>query len=348
MSFVRPKPRDSQKTLLNLYEQNNNSLKTGIKEKNPDHLRIMTWNVHYWSKIVADNSPEATKEAKEYPNHRAILEEINLIKPDIVCMQEVNYGKTDYIDADLNEELGKIGYILVSFCNTTPSWFVVPYGNAIIVRKDLLWCGPNSNPLSCNNVNQRNNIYKNNSQGKSTKCYIETIYKNIKFICTHLDVHDNTGVVREAQINELDEYIGTSCPTIIFGDFNLISENDYKETLVDSQWYEYLKTRGNNGSAFNLIKSKGWVDSFEVKGTKPPYTTWNSTRVDFIFFKNFDKIPGINLQDLINDSFVFYTTNSDHIPVIVDLDKTIIENISTNSLVQTENCGKVKFYLINY
>ena len=344
--FERPSPAADQKELLNLYEKNNTNLQTAIKVKNSDHIRIMTWNIHYWSKIVANNVPNADKQAVESKNYKAIINEIVLINPDIVCMQEVNYGKTNYIDVDLNEELDKIGYILVSFCNTSPSWFVVPYGNAIIVRKDFLWC--EGSPLSCNTVGQRNNIYKNNSEGKSTKCYIETIYKNIKFICTHLDVYDNIGCVREAQINELDDYIGSTCPAIIFGDFNLISENDYKGNANDEAWYEHLKTRGNNGNAFKLIKRKGWIDSFEIKGNKPPYTTWNSTRIDFIFFKNFDKISNIQLQDLIVDSFVHYTTNSDHIPIIVDLYKKVLSEISSNPLLQTEKCGKVKFYPIIY
>lgn len=230
-NFQRPSPHANKKTLLNLYESNNTLLasQNPLKPKSEQVIRIMTWNVHYWAKIIANNDDGAIEQSKETANYTAILNDINEIKPDIICMQEVNYGKTQYFHVDLNEELNKIGYILVTYCNTVPSWFVVPYGNAIIVRKDLGWC----DNTSCIKVPQRNNVYKINSQGKSTKCYIESIYKNIKIICTHLDVYDNTGKIREKQIEELDEYIGSECPTIIFGDFNLVCEDDYKSNEID-------------------------------------------------------------------------------------------------------------------
>lgn len=347
-NFQRPTPEANQKNLLTLYESNNNLLSTQnpIKPKSDDIIRMMTWNVHYWSKIEANND-DSTKPSKESANYRAILNDINEIKPDIVCMQEVNYGKTNYIDADLNEELNKIGYILVSYCNTVPSWFVVPYGNAIIVKKDLGWCIPSS----CNNVPQRNNVYRINSEGKSTKCYIETIYKNIKIICTHLDVYDNTGKIREKQIEELDNYIGNQCPTIIFGDFNLVCEDDYQSNDEDKNWYNYISKDpklGMNGDAYKFIKSKGWIDSFDIKGTKPKYTTWNITRIDFIFFKNFDKIPNTNLSEFLDDSFVYYTSNSDHIPVIIDIKKSEIDKLSENSMLIENKCNRVKIYPIEY
>ena len=345
--FKRPLPGAIQKTLLNLYESNNTLLaeQNPLKPKSDNVIRMMTWNVHYWSKIVANNDDGATEQSKESANYKAILNDINEIKPDIICMQEVNYGKTAYFNADLNEELNKIGYMLVSYCNTVPSWFVVPYGNAIVVRKDLGWC----DNTSCIQVPQRNNVYKNNSAGKSTKCYIEAIYKNIKIICTHLDVYDNTGKIREKQIDELNEYIGSHCPSIIFGDFNLVCEDDYKSNKIDKDWYNYISCDpklGMNGDAYNFIKSKGWIDVFDIKGTKPKYTTWNITRIDFIFFKNFDKVPNIDLNELLDDCFVHYTTNSDHIPVIIDIKKSELTKVETNST--TSSCNMVKFYPINY
>jgi len=340
--FIRPKPEDDKNTLLELYENNNVALKTQIKTKSSDVIRIMTWNIHYWSKIT-----KGKRDGIETPNFKEILNEIVEINPDIVCLQEVNYGKTKYINSDLQEELNSIGYILVSFCNTVGSWFVVPYGNAVIVKKDFLWCGDND----CISVPQRNNVFKVNSQGKSTKCFIETIYKNIKIICTHLDVYDKSGNIRKEQIEELDEYIGDSCPTIILGDFNLVNSNDYNGSDDDRAWYDYISTnpeRGGNGEAYNLIKSKGWIDSFDIKGHIPKYTTWNSTRIDYIFFKNFNVInSSYEYNNLIKDSFVNYTTNSDHIPVIVDLFKSEINNIRCTSSIK-DLCNKVKIYPIKY
>lgn len=350
--FQRPKNGASQKTLLNIYSDNTILLskQNPIKPKSDSVIRMMTWNIHYWSKIVANNDTDINDktEKKEYANWEAILKDIVEINPDIACLQEVNYGKTKYINSDLNDELNKRGYIIISYCNTTSSWFEVPYGNIIIGRKGMNWCANAVKP--CNiapTIPQRNNVYKINSEGKSTKCFIETIYNNVKIICTHLDVYDNTGRIREKQIEELDQYIGSTCPTIIFGDFNLVNEQDYQSNQDDKDWYNYISTKlGMNGQAYDLIKSKGWVDSFDIVGTKPKYTTWNITRIDFIFLKNFKTVPNIDMTKLLDDCFVYYTTNSDHIQVIIDFSKSEFTKLSESPVSST--CNKVKIYPIEY
>ena len=80
------------------------------------------------------------------------------------------------------------------------------------------------------------------------------------------------------------------------------------------------KNRGTNGMAYDFMKKLGWIDAFDINNTyKPPFTTWNLTRIDYIMFKN------IELDDLskfVNKVGVYYSNESDHIPVFIDLNKT--------------------------
>lgn len=293
--------------LLELYDSNiktYSKLNEEMIKKNESIVRIMTYNVHYWSKIN-------TEKQVEEPNHLKIINSLRIVNPDICCLQEVNFSKTQYITEDFRKAINDTGYELYSYCTTTPSWFKAPYGNAILIKTSLL------KHLS---LSQKNNIFKNNSKGKSTKCFVEINLKNIRIICTHLDVHDTSGVVRIKQISELDNYTSDNKPTIFLGDFNLINEKD----SVNKESIDYLeklkKNRGTNGMAYDFMKKLGWIDAFDINNTyKPPFTTWNLTRIDYIMFKN------IELDDLskfVNKVGVYYSNESDHIPVFIDLNKT--------------------------
>tara|TARA_B100000768_G_scaffold49738_1_gene48535 strand:- start:6076 stop:7785 length:1710 start_codon:yes stop_codon:yes gene_type:complete len=313
--------------LLELYDSNiktYSKLNDEMIKKNESIVRIMTYNIHYWSKIN-------TEKQVEEPNHLKIINNLQIVNPDICCLQEVNFSKTQYITEDFRKAINNIGYELHSYCTTTPSWFKAPYGNAILIKTSLL---ENLSP------SQKNNIYKNNSKGKSTKCFVEINLKNIRIICTHLDVHDKSGVVRIKQISELDNYTSDNKPTIFLGDFNLINEKD----SVNKESLDYLeklkKNRGTNGMAYDFMKKLGWIDAFDINNTyKPPFTTWNLTRIDYIMFKN---IELSKLSNFVNKVGVYYSNESDHIPVFIDLNKT--------DLFSLEEINKlnIKKSIVNY
>lgn len=298
----------TQGELFNLYNSNIDNFKKlndTMVNKNEDDFRIMTYNIHYWAKKNA--------EYKDEPNHIGIINNIRAINPDICCLQEVNFAKTKYITTDFREAINEIGYELLTYCTTTPSWFKVPYGNAILIKKSL---------LENLEFSQKNHIYQNNSKGKSTKCFVEINLSKIRIICTHLDVHDNSGIVRIKQISELDDYTSDNKPTIFLGDFNLINEND-ANNKSSIEYIEKLKRNRNiNGMAYDYMKKLGWIDTFDIKPRyKPQFTTWNLTRIDYIMFKN---IESATLTSDIKKAGVYYSNESDHIPVFIDLDKTVL------------------------
>ena len=66
--------------------------------KDKDILRIMTYNVHFWTDV------------NEIPNIDKILQDIKTINPDIVCLNEVTLGKTKYNNKDIIELFEKLHY----------------------------------------------------------------------------------------------------------------------------------------------------------------------------------------------------------------------------------------------
>ena len=279
--------------------------------KNPiNNIRIMTYNVHFWTNV------------DEESNLQAILNDIRIINPDILCLNEVTLGKTKYNDQDIVELFGKLihdghdlllqyeNYDLLSFCNITPSWFNTVYGNAVFIKKKIKkliqkdFANKPNIPYSkiCGSGNrclmgQYNHVYddleccKKDSlnkfpNDKETRCFIKFSLPDFDIICTHLEAYDVSK--REKELREIDTHISRS--TIILGDFNMISEQDYTQD-VKNKWIDH-----NNYSKFKstalgrqTIDELGWE---EITGLdKINMTVWNGTRVDYIFYKNIIKYP---------------------------------------------------------
>ncbi len=90
----------------------------------PQIIRIMTYNVHYWT------------DPFEQPNFDNILKTIARINPDIVLLQEVSLGKTEFNQRDENEIINrfrKMDYIYGgrnTFCKAA-SLYGAPFGNML-------------------------------------------------------------------------------------------------------------------------------------------------------------------------------------------------------------------------
>src|SRR3989338_7658060 len=75
----------------------------GIKkiEKDEKNIRIGTYNIHYWTDIL------------EKENFEGIINEIEKINADVMCLQEVSFGKTRYNkkgEKEIEEIFLKMGY----------------------------------------------------------------------------------------------------------------------------------------------------------------------------------------------------------------------------------------------
>jgi hypothetical protein len=93
-------------------ENNYNDL---IKKNVDDKIRIMSWNVRYFTDV--NNNPTIDK----------ISDVIKEISPDILCLQEATMGHSEYYPVgtkyhtDIRDYL--LDYELISFCNVVPSWY---------------------------------------------------------------------------------------------------------------------------------------------------------------------------------------------------------------------------------
>ena len=124
----------------------------------------------------------------------------------------------------------------------------------------------------------------------------------------HLDVFDTSGKTRREELSQVLDYLDTkpNVPTIIMGDFNALRRGDY--TKREIEWLG----KNNEGypldfSAVNDVESRGFQDAFgNLK-----FSVWSARRVDYIFTRNIDPSK--------LKAYPYYTTASDHIPLVVDV-----------------------------
>ena len=147
-----------------------------------------------------------------------------------------------------------------------------------------------------------------------TRCYIKvkTAYngKNIYIYTTHLDVasEDTRKKQMEYIIKDSKQHNRRDDVVFIMGDFNTFDVQDIENTKFAESWKsnEYMR---QNGEVVKLLKRRGFVDCHQPN--KAEMTTWNNTRVDFIFCNK--TVSGDFRAEYL------YTENSDHLPVILTL-----------------------------
>lgn len=106
---------------------------------------------------------------------------------------------------------------------------------------------------------------------------------------THLEVSD--GQVRENQAKQIIKEMNLSGKSLLVGDMN----------------------EQANGSAMQHFTSHGLTESFaSLNWPAATYTCWAGTPIDFILLSSTLK------ADLLG-SYVYHTTSSDHLPIIVDI-----------------------------
>lgn len=364
--------------LAEIFGLNNNldSEKYSKNSKNQANLRLMSWNVRYYTDI--NNNPTIDK----------IAEVINKLKPDILCLQEATVGHNHYypVGTKYHTDLRVYApdYILLSSCLVVPSWYDAYYGNMIFIRKELADYVKNNEqrskffPTLCEqgrsqgkclfnqyaktyNVpepeEQYGGVIKFFSPLSETRCYIKISFTEYDIICTHLEAYN--GAWRRQQLDELNKMIIR--PTIIMGDFNIVDVRVYRDLIEDNNistsTREKIRKEWESVAEFNHVKLQideiyndidyirntlKWTDAYELLGKKRyPISNWSGTVVDYIFFAKFETDE--YLEYLI-DVFSFFTDHSDHIPIICDIyDKEIDEINTSNSQLSTIQ-GKYENY----
>jgi endonuclease/exonuclease/phosphatase family metal-dependent hydrolase len=329
IKFYADAMKSSEKEFLinSFIEKNkkyNNIWNSHIHNKNS--LRIMTYNVHFWTDI------------HEQENLDKILQTIKNIDPEIVCLQEFLYSDV------VVDKLDKLDYHIITMCLVVPSWFNKPYGNCIIIKKNLLkrlqflkkkddygnLCEPYSKCLLGQKiVSFPPKDSKKIGSNDDKKCYIKISLPYFDIFCIHLTAYDPTGTQRIKELNIINDDIKRS--SLIMGDFNaLSSDNDKISNIID----EYKKNNPQLvkilGLTFNeinhVITSLNWMDVFKIKSIVPPlYTNWTGFRVDYIFVAKWE-----NMDTFVNidNASTYFSSDSDHNPLFVDLKYTNLDEIN--------------------
>lgn len=280
------------------------------------NIRIATFNVHYFTDVFEKRS-----------TYDQVIKDIKTINADIIILQEILIGGdkvpiNENITLNLDtffDDLTKIGYKKKIVCNSVPSWYNAVYGNIMLIHNRI--CDPNPANNYCDSFDEtiftfpkskHSTIVSGEHQGtQETRCYIKCRIEfnryTIYIYGTHLDVSDEDERLSQMRtiISDARKHTRKS-NTIVFimGDCNTFSpselENDHNAKISSF-------TR-KNGKVSSEMKRRKWYDCHSESPAK--MTTWNGTRVDFIFCSK--KIKGVIPEYM-------YSLSSDHIPVILTL-----------------------------
>ena len=134
-----------------------------------------------------------------------------------------------------------------------------------------------------------------------TRCFVSGVVEwaggsKLRVTGSHLDAyresHRMSEIIELASFHE-DQTEGH----VVMADFNA--------------WY--------SSNVLQYMRSFGFVDSFDAAGwERPAYTCWTGTAIDFILL-----CPVAREKWHVAGSYVYHTTTSDHLPIIVDLDPKI-------------------------
>lgn len=196
--------------------------------------------------------------------------------PDILGLQEVNKGHTSGAYTDLFR----------LYQQAIPGqWFFgdahYGFGNSLLSRFKVLH--------SENRVFQAKDMLKR-------ACLINTIEINgkpVTVMVTHVSHLDDPNPVRQAQVQELSEWIQSlQTPWILLGDFNATPESSEIQQLIALSHPVYRQ-------------NPDWLKTFSFPGVQP------SRRIDYIFFSKDFSLESMTVLD--NQG------TSDHRPVLAKL-----------------------------
>lgn len=288
-----------------------------IREKNDGLFRIATYNINSFS--------GATGKLKGDVQFPAIVEVIKNIDADVLILQEAEGVAEALKHFDPNKYrfgvIKGLGYEYSESIKTGtwPGFF----GNFIFSKY----------PFVANSALKKFDmqyIRPGQTEPGENRAYINVIIqfqnnKTISIYGTHLDVEDESGVVRKKQIDELvavahkDKYDNV----LIAADFNEVRRQDYSDKIWDlmvKDRQSQVSENWPNGwptptSVADTLKANNFVDCFSYgKFVAPKFTVWSGTVVDFIYLRS----NGWNLP--VKGSYTYFSSASDHLPVIMDIE----------------------------
>lgn len=265
--------------------------------KNDQSVRIATYNVHMWRDPYGAN------------NFDGIMATIKATHADIMLLQEVTLFNKTAIERALRDA----GYRYIVFGKTIDN-VQRPCGNMIISKYPFT-----QKPTV--------KIFDADARaGYEKRCFIKTDIalpqnNTITLYGTHLDVWDATESKRTEEIVELTRDAKHQSGNILIGaDFNAVRSQDYQYQVQNKSVWDLLNTNHKKRTgipvpttALTHLEQAGFIDTFMRAGNPSPrFTVWSGTVVDFLYLNKQWNLPMLG-------SYVYYSTASDHMPVIMDL-----------------------------
>ena len=264
---------------------------------NNETVRMATYNVHMW------------KDAYGTRNFDAILDTITKMNADVLVLQEVHmFDRATIMNALLNH-----GYTYVSAGQTTTIGGKF-FGNMVVSKY----------PFAQKPVVKTYD--EDQKYAGERRCYIKATVqlphdKKITVYGTHLDVYDQTENLRTAEINELvQDMNNTKENCMIAADFNAVRKQDYQYYIENKSVWDMLNSNNKKRTgietqtkALETLQHNKFTDSFtKHKQECPRYTVWSGTAVDFMYLNEAWQLP-------IANNYVYQSSASDHLPIIMDI-----------------------------
>lgn len=298
-----------------------------ISKKKDGEFRIATYNIHYFTDVYENKS-----------TYNNIINDIKHLNSDIIGLQEFVLGNNIKINKNVKvdtrhffDDINKLGYKKTVVCNSVPAWYASIYGNILLIKDTYcqdIECERNNSPLEESIYTFKNaektTICSGNQKGrKETRCYIKIIVnifnKHIVIYNTHLDVASEKERLAQIKhiISDSKQYNKSNFIVFITGDLNTFDHNQ-ENTKDKHMCWKTNKFLKDNGKVIAELKKHKFYDTHYTFNKKYPenMTTWNNTRVDFIFCNK-----SIKKTNLIIRPEYLYTDSSDHIPVVITLSK---------------------------
>lgn len=255
-----------------------------IPNKSGNIIRILTYNVHYWTDLGSKNVTAAE-----------IMKKILMLNPNLIGLQEVLIPKERDVYSDYGWSIRNIFRPLKDYTLETISVCKV------CCRQDTTFGNLLGSNLPLSQVQKILFPNKYESRGAIMGIIQPPTGKKFLYIVTHLDVFDESGEIRREELNLLFQFIEKNypknIPTILTGDFNCLKYEDYSDRDRPTGDFDTIRK----------IEEYGFTDVFE--GLK--YSVWSGRRVDYVFVKNFYRE--------IDGTYVYYDDLSDHFALIVDI-----------------------------
>ena len=292
------------------------------KHNNSNTLRVMSYNVHYWV--------EGEQQFGLYTsNIERILDSIQQLNPDVVCLQEVSLKPgyfNSYDGKALTKKFRDMGYGYggeeTFGCGIT-KWDI--FGNITFSKYPI------------ENIFKKEYVLPNESHDERRTFVGTTVLYNdqkIRVYNTHLDVWDQSGTTRQHEVQELLKHIETEDSDVdsvmIVGDFNETRSRDYQYTIGNTLAWDIIKKdnqeRGETTNCYveQEFEKAGYKDAYELRKKWPVFTSAMGKIIDFCYVRP-------NGTAYVDDVNVLYDKMSDHTPIIIDLKFSTKENSNNQS-----------------